>query len=122
MMVNKYVFVATATEENDIDHILRRFLLSKALRVCAWMRRFMNNALRSHGNSPIEGPLTGCPLTTNETRRQEIFWTRHAQESCEFGDDRIALNLQPRPEGVMECCGRLQGEYAIYLPDDHLFL
>ena len=41
----KKVFVATATEENDIDNVLWRFPLSKAPRVCAWMLCFVNNAL-----------------------------------------------------------------------------
>lgn len=112
----KKVFVATTPEENEIDHVLQRFSLSKALRVCAWMRRFMNNALSSRGNGHVRGPLT-----TDELRRQEIFWTKQAQDSCDLKADRIALNLQPGSAGVLECRGRLQGEYPTYLPDDHLF-
>ena len=54
-------------------------------------------------------------------RRQEVFWTRQGQESCDLEADRIALNLQLGPEKVLKCRGRLQGEYPIYLPDYRLF-
>jgi len=37
-----------------------------------------------------------------------------------FDQDQEQLNQQPRNEGVLECRGRIQGEYPIYLPDSAL--
>ena len=33
----------------------------------------------------------------------------------------MALNLQPNQEDLLECRGRVQGEYPIYLPDTSIF-
>ena len=104
--------LAVAVDDNDeIKKVLHKFQLQKALRVCAWMRRFAHNCLRSRRASRIVGPLT-----TEETDRQRLFWERQAQQSCYIERDRVALNLQPNQEELLECRGRVQGEYPIYLP------
>ena len=69
------------------------------------------DCLRSRRASRIVGPLT-----TEETDRQRLFWERQAQQSCDIERDRVALNLQPNQEELLECRGRIQGEYPIYLP------
>ena len=61
------------------------------------------------------------PLTTTETNRQRLFWTKQAQQNCDLQADRVALNLQPNEDGVLVCRGRIQGEHPIYLPDAHIF-
>ena len=33
----------------------------------------------------------------------------------------MQLNLQINSEGILECRGRIQGRYPVYLPDDYLF-
>ena len=104
--------LAVAVDDNDeIKKVLHKFQLQKAIRVCAWMRRFAHNCLRSRRASRIVGPLT-----TEETDRQRLFWERQAQQSCDIERDRVALNLQPNQEELLECRGRVQGEYPIYLP------
>ena len=104
--------LAVAVDGNDeIKKVLHQFQLQKAIRVCAWMRRFAPNCLRSRRASRIVGPLT-----TEETDRQRLFWERQAQQSCDIERDRVALNLQPNQEELLECRGRVQGEYPIYLP------
>lgn len=112
----KQVFAVAVDEESEIDKVLQKFPLQKAVRVCAWIRRFSHNSLRSRGTKRIEGPLT-----TDETERQRLFWTKQAQENCDLDADRVALNLQPGNDELLECRGRIQGEYPIYLPDTHLF-
>ena len=92
------------------------FSLQKAVRVVAWMRRFVNNSLPSRRNKRSSGPLT-----TEETERQRRFWAKQAQDGCEIEDDRAALNLQPNKDGLLECRGRVQGYYPVYLPDTHMF-
>ena len=105
------VLAAAIDDASEIEEILQKFQLQKAIRVCAWMRRFAHNSLPSRGAARIVGPLT-----TQETDRQRLFWERQAQKSCEIEKDRVALNLQPNQEGLLECRGRVQGEYPIYLP------
>ena len=38
-----------------------------------------------------------------------------------FISDKLQLNLQSNAEGILECRGRIQGHYPIYLPDDCQF-
>ena len=65
------------------------------------------------------------PLRTGEIERQVMLWVKRAQESAEGREelekDRMQLNLQPNDEGVLECRGRIQGQYPIHLPDSHEF-
>ena len=98
--------------KNEIAEVLHRFQLQKAVRICAWMRRFAHNSLRSRGTPRIKGPLTA-----EETNRQRLFWEKQAQRSCDIERDRVALNLQPNQEGLLECRGRIQGEYPVYIPE-----
>ena len=62
------------------------------------MRRFAHNSLRRQGAVRIVGPLT-----TEETDRQRLFWEKQAQNSPVTENDRVALNLQPNQEGLLEC-------------------
>ena len=114
-LVRKVLAVAV-DEEDEVEGILRKFHLRKAVRVCAWMRRFAHNALRSRGKTRIEGPLT-----TQETNQVRLHWERQAQKSGEVEKDRVVLNLQLNQEGLLECRGRLQGDYPVYLPDTSLY-
>ena len=38
-----------------------------------------------------------------------------------YQKDGPRLNLQKNEQGLLECRGRIQGDYTIYLPDDDLF-
>ena len=86
-------------EENEIDNILRKFQLQKAVRLCACMRRFVHNSLRSQGRP--------CIRDHRPPKKQ-------AQKSCEVEKDRVALNLQLNQNGLLECRGRLQGDYPVW--------
>ena len=43
------------------------------------------------------------------------------QELPKFAADRMQLNLQINSEGILECQGRIEGRYPVYLSDDCLF-
>ena len=43
------------------------------------------------------------------------------QTKDEFQDDKLQLNVQPNGQGILECLGRIQGEYPIHLPESHPF-
>lgn len=53
------------------------------------------------------------------------WWIKRAQSSAEndvhFEEDKLQLNLQPNDHNVLECRGRIEGEYPIYLLDNHLY-
>jgi hypothetical protein len=55
-----------------------------------------------------------------ELEKQRLFWIRRVQSSCDVEDDRLRLNLQPNAFGILECRGRIQGRYPVYLPDASL--
>ena len=51
----------------------------------------------------------------------KLLWEKNEQERARedeyYQEDRLQLNLQPNPDGVLECRGRIQGHYPVYLPD-----
>ena len=96
----RQVLAVAVDKEDEIENVLRKFNLQKAVRVCAWMRRFAHNALHSRGKTRIEGPLT-----TPETNQLRLHWERQAQKSGEVEKDRVALNLQLNQKGLLECRG-----------------
>lgn len=96
--------------------MLDNLSLWRTLRVCAWIARFLANCKRP------KSTRTNGPLTTDEIKSQEVWWTKRVQaeatSSKKFSADKLQLNLQPRDSGILECRGRLIGAYPIYLPDD----
>ena len=65
------------------------------------------------------------PLCTQEISAQELFWIKRSQcqgtNDAKFPDDKEQLNLKPNVEGVLECRGRIQGVYPVYLLDPALY-
>ncbi len=61
------------------------------------------------------------PLTTDELEQQYKFWEKRVQRSCDSEDDKLRLNLQENHQSILECRGRIQGHYPVYLPDKHIF-
>ena len=61
------------------------------------------------------------PLTTDELEQQYVFWEKKVQQSCGSEDDKLRLNLQENPQGILECRGRIQGHYPVYLSNKHIF-
>ena len=102
------VKVGVAQGQTDmLDTLPAKSTLWRTLRVCAWMGRFIHNA-RSAKSDRNKGPLT-----TEEINRQRLLWLKKVQEN-------FKLNLQENESGL-ECTGRIQGVYPIYVPDSHQF-
>ena len=57
------------------------------------------------------------PLTTSEISGQRLFWIKRAQPSCDLEEDRLRLKLKPNVDGILECRGRIQARYHVYVPD-----
>ena len=88
------VLKVAVNDKNEIEVMLYKFQLKKAIQICAWMERFAHNSLRRQGAPHIVGPLT-----TKETDRQRLFWDKQAQNSPVKEKDPVALNLQPNQLG-----------------------
>ena len=106
------VAVAAADE---LDDLLEKSSRWRTIRVTAWILRFIQN-------SPAKKiKRLGGPLTADETKKAELFWGKRVQVRAtadgRYKDDLLQLNLQPNCDGVLECRGRVQGHYPIYLPD-----
>ncbi|KAK3727323.1 hypothetical protein QZH41_006278 [Actinostola sp. cb2023] len=117
--VTREVFGLAHDETDEFNVLLNKFTLWKTLRICAWISRFISNSHKSK-----EHRTTG-PLLVEEIQRQKQFWMMRAQESVEgsekFENDKLQLNLQASSSGLLECRGRIQGHYPIYLPDTHQY-
>ena len=84
-----------------------------------WVARFVHNTQ----HPPCERK-TG-PLTTEELSIQRRFWEKKAQwegmNSKNYENDRSQLNLQLNDQQLLECRGRIQGVYPVYLPDTAVY-
>ena len=112
----KELFAMAEAKNHTLDELLAKFTLTKAMRVSAWVSRFTRNS-----RLPEQERATG-PLTTQEMRDQQIIWTKLAQANHEKSEDEERLGLQVNIQGLLECRGRLQGHYPIYLPDRHSYM
>ena len=117
--VTREVFAGARDVTDEFDMLLEKFALWKVLRICGWISRFVYNSRK-----PKEERTKG-PLTTEKIERRKLFWIARAQDSAKgsekFEEDRLQLNLQERRDGLLECRGRVQGDYPVYLPDTHRY-
>ena len=113
------VFAVAIATTDELDILLEKFTYWKTMRICAWMMRFVHNV-----RSKTIGRLKG-PLTTEETNKAKIFWVKRVQTRAtadkHYQEDRLQLNLQPNQDGILECRGRIQGHFPVYLPDSQRF-
>ena len=92
-------------------------ILSRTLRVQAWVNRFISNSRRHEERSG--------PLHTQETETVKIWLIKripnrdaiepHYKKTCS------QLGLQSDERGVTVCVERIRGHYPIYLPRDAEF-
>ena len=111
---------AEVTAERDIyDELHNKYQLLKPLRIGAWIRRFMDRCKKD-----CQVKETGS-IKTKEIKGQQLWWIRRVQKGAErdphFRADQLQLNLHPNGEHVLDCRGRIVGQYPIYLPDSHSF-
>ena len=109
-----HVFAVAIAETDELDTPLEKFSYSKVKRICSWIMQFIRNA-----RSAKMRWLTG-PLSTEETNKANAFWVKRVQTKAPlnkyYQEDQLQLNLKPNSEGVLECRGRIQGHYPVYLP------
>ena len=110
---------ATMRGADEFDELLQAHALHRVLRIGAWIRRFVENCRHSINDRNFG------PLVTAEIDVQRLWWIRRAQGDAAGNDeikrDTVNLNLQPNGGGILECRGRIEGEYPIYVPREHPF-
>lgn len=115
----KDVLAVAVEAEDELDDLMKKWEFWKALRITAWIARFRRNC-----TTKCEERLVG-PLTTQELNAQIEFWVKRVQSRCQdletFNDQKLQLNLQMNERGILECRGRVQGDYPIFLPDGDMF-
>ena len=115
----KEVFAGATAKPDMFDELLDKYCLPKLLRIGAWIYRFITNCKKQHHERELG------TIKTNEIKQQQLWWIRRAQKDTQgdphFETDQIQLNLQPNDDQVLECRGRIVGEFPIYLPDAHPF-
>ena len=101
------------------EELLGKFPLRKVLRICVWINRFVKSCRVSSDNRK-----TG-PLTSGEVEDSELWWIKRTQKEAkkdpEFEDIQLQLNIQSNESGVLECRGRIEGDYPMYLPRESIF-
>ena len=91
-LVKEIMQAAVKREPDELDEMLDKLSVWKAMCVMAWIARFIRNC-RAVKKQKIIGPLT-----TVETNKQLEFWIKRAQkdskETDSFKEDLQRLNLQ----------------------------
>ena len=64
-------------------------------------------------------------MTCDELQEEKEWWVKRVQslgsQKPDFEQTRPVLNLALNADGVLECRGRIQGKFPVYLPADALF-
>ena len=109
------LFGITVTTDDQLDLMMRKWNLWKAIRICSWVARFIWNS-RTKRQQRITGPIT-----TEATIKQLQSWARRSQvrslSTTKFDVDKLQLNLQKNAAGLFECRGRIRRINPIYLLD-----
>ena len=89
--VKREILSIAIPKRDALDQVLNNHPLPRALRIGAWVWRFIHNC-REHPRNRTNGPIT-----TEEMQRQELWWIKQAQQSAQqqtnFQADKLRLNL-----------------------------
>lgn len=117
-VIREVLKTSQTKQSTDImDQLLEMHDLRRALRLEAWVARFIRNC---RGRQKLSGPLTK-PEIDEVKRRWILLVQQRDQLTPHFEQTRKALNLQINNAGLLECRGRIQGKYPIYLPPSAAF-
>lgn len=115
--VVKEIFKAAIAKQDVFDQLVDKHPPPKLLRIGARIRRFIGNCT-SQPPDRKDGQLN-----TQKIKQQQLWGIRRVQKAVHgdshFQADQLQLNLQLNDNEVLECRGRIDGEYPIYLPDTH---
>ena len=113
------VVVSPPVAENVFDELLGKYPLQKTLRICTWVNRFVRNCRNKSDKRELG------PIKTHEIEERTLWWIKLAQDETkdnpEFSCAKVELNLQPNRSGILECRGRIEGNFPVYLPTNTVF-
>ena len=112
-VIREVLNVCQTEESTDLmDQLLEKHDLRRASLVETWATRFIRNCRR---RQKLSGPLTTTEI--DGVKRRWILLVQHRDQlKPHFEQTQKALNLQTNVSGILECHGRIQGKYPIYLP------
>ena len=111
---------------DPFDSLLEKYSLSTSLRIVGWMTRFLQNCKERKTPSSLstEEIIQQSTLTADEIQEVKCQWIRRIQKQDElsphFEKYQSELNLQVNQQGLLECRGRVEGRYPVYLPTNAL--
>ena len=118
-MTKEVINAAVERVDDQFDDLLKKHNLWKVLRIGAWINRFLLNCKAK----PRDRQLG--PLRASEIKIVKKWWIKRVQNEAKnqpvFAKESLELNLQVNDEHILECRGRIQGVYPVYLPDNHTF-
>ena len=107
----------TQPEQDDHTQCLEKYSLQKTLRVGACVKKSIYNCKNKPANRK-QGPLQ-----YQEYLQEEMWWVAKVQKTAtaEQLEKAAELNLQKNESGLLECHGRIVGQYPLYLPETSPF-
>ena len=104
-------------KEDALWTLMEKYSYRKAIRVTAWVNRFLLNCKKGKRNIG--------PLSTTELELAKNHWVKKVQSDAQtavgFEQQKEKLNLKKDEGGILRCYGRIEGDYPLYLPDSDLF-
>ena len=99
--IKQEIFTTAMAKNDALDHLLDKYPLETALRIVAWVHRFIRNCQRKLVNGQ-QGPIS-----THEIQRQKLWWIKEAQKAAQLNPhyqaDKLQLNLQLNEQQLLEC-------------------
>ena len=111
----KEIFKIAVYLENSIQYqLLEWFNLKKILRILSWVQRFPINCNIKERKKRSKGPLTTKELNLQLTKMIRGNQSRSELEPV-FNEIKEGLILKKNKHGLYECCGRIIGDYPIFV-------
>ena len=111
--------MSTSTNDNVFDGLMEKYSFRKTLRICVWVQQFFHNC-RTQPDQQESGPLK-C----KEIQKRDVWWIKKVQNKATNNLETEAikheLNLQSNESEILECHGRINGEFPIYLPRNNIY-
>ena len=114
-LVKEVLAAAAQAEQVPTERaiLLEKYSLKKTLQIMCWVHRFIHNYRKQKERS------LGL-IKYEELAAEEKEFVREAQAADPPTAREADLNLTVNGDGLLECCGRIIGQYPIYIPRSSL--
>ena len=106
----KEVMYTVIDDKTIFDNLLDKHDYWRFIRITTWVKRFIT---KCKGKTKLSGPLA-----IEETNKSIKIIIKRIQKQCSTREKFLTetLNLQENTDGILECRGRMIGDYPIHLP------